>query len=383
MIRIRGAAYAVTIVFTTLTGVLSAASAASAPERTPFGAFGPEGPRFREQFWLLPSADPSVGLRATVFRPSDNGAVNAPRPMVVINHGTSDLTRESVSMPVYYWLSRWFVERGYVVVLPQRRGHGATGGPLVESIGNCADPDHFRSGLAAAADIAAAIGFMNQQSFIDPHNTVVVGISTGGWASLALTSFRPAPASVVINFAGGRGGHAAGRKNAICSANRLIEASRRYASASRTPTLWLYSENDSYFGPDLASSMAAACSTRPAAPGRCATPPQTSRAPAHTSSPPTWPRWPAPAPESDPPTARPPPAQSAPNAQYCDTAPRAESSPLDSHPPPLSASRHLQRSSASEKRIHAHTHSLLTTITYPVSRSIELFSSACEPPRSL
>ena len=99
------------------------------------GPFGPEGARMREQLWILPSGDPNMQLRATVFRPSDNAAdVPERRPLVVINHGTDEQTRLSVSMPVYYWLSRWFVDRGYVVVIPQRRGHGATGGDLIESV---------------------------------------------------------------------------------------------------------------------------------------------------------------------------------------------------------------------------------------------------------
>ena len=108
----------------------------------------------REQLWLLPSGDAAVALRATVFRPA--GAMTGRHPLVVINHGTSESNRMSVSMPVYYWLSRWFVDRGYAVVLPQRRGHGATGGTLVEAVGDCANPDHYRSGIIAAQDVGAA-----------------------------------------------------------------------------------------------------------------------------------------------------------------------------------------------------------------------------------
>ena len=245
--------------------VSSAGSTTGMASENAYGAFGPEGARLREQLWVLPGADPSVPLRATVFRPDD--PLSAPaslapsadgirRPLVVINHGTSDLTREAVALPVYYWLSRWFVERGYVVLLPQRRGHGATGGPLAESIGSCADPDHYRSGLIAAEDIASSIRYMVGQPFIDPNDVIVVGISTGGWASLALASKTPSLARAVINIAGGRGGHAGGQSNALCGGSRLVSAVRAYGSTARIPTLWLYSENDSYFGPELAQAMA-------------------------------------------------------------------------------------------------------------------------------
>ncbi len=237
--------------------VLSADPAAmQTAQASPYGAFGPEGQRMREQFWLLPSGDASVALRATVFRPA--GGIAERHPLVVINHGTSEANRMSVSMPVYYWLSRWFVDRGFAVVLPQRRGHGATGGTLVESVGDCANPDHFRSGVIAAQDVGAAVDFMRRQPFVDPARVLVVGVSTGGWASLALASQRPDLTTAVVNIAGGRGGHAFGRKNSVCGIDKLVGATHEFARTARAPTLWLYAENDSYFDPGLAAKMAAA-----------------------------------------------------------------------------------------------------------------------------
>lgn len=225
------------------------------------GPFGPESPRMREQLWMVPGGDPEHDLRATVFRPDDvAGARTPPRPLVVINHGTSSATRLSVAMPVYFWLSKWFVDRGYVVVLPQRRGHGATGGELEESVGTCAAPDHVRSGEIAADDIAAVVDFMTRQPGIASDGAVVVGISTGGWASLALAARNPSQVRAVINIAGGRGGHAGGQSNAICGEQRLVEAAAEFGRTARVPTLWLYSENDSYFGPRLAAHMANAWS---------------------------------------------------------------------------------------------------------------------------
>src|SRR6185312_15058931 len=161
-----------------------------------------EGSRMREQLWVLPSGEAGRDMRATVFRPKgDASGTEKRRPLVVINHGTDEMTRLAVSMPVYYWLSRWFVERGYVVVLPQRRGHGATGGDLAEGRDTCANPDHLGSGQAAADDIEAALGFMKRQAFVDPARLVVAGISTGGWAALALAARNPPGLQLVVNFA--------------------------------------------------------------------------------------------------------------------------------------------------------------------------------------
>lgn len=238
-----------------LMAILALHHSARAADRG-LGPFGPEGGRMREQLWILPSADPNMQLRATVFRPSDNAA-DAPerRPLVVINHGTDEQTRLSVSMPVYYWLSRWFVDRGYVVVIPQRRGHGATGGDLIESVGTCETADHYASGQIAANDISASINYMTEQPFVVRHDVVVVGISTGGWASLALASRNLPQVGAIVNFAGGRGGHAYGRANAICNADSLLKASHAFAETARVPSLWLYAENDSYFNAKLAQAM--------------------------------------------------------------------------------------------------------------------------------
>jgi dienelactone hydrolase len=228
-----------------------------------YGPFGPEGLRLREQLWIVPGGDPKVPLRATMFRPAEHSGIlrastRTRRPLVIMNHGSDESTREAVSMPVFYWLSKWFVDRGYVVVLPQRRGHGATGGDLVEGHDTCANPDHYRAGVAAADDIEAVLRYMAEQPFIDPSRVIVAGVSTGGWASLALASRNPAGVELVVNFAGGRGGHAYGEPNVVCGQDRLIEAASAYARTARVPTLWIYADNDSYFSPALASSMASA-----------------------------------------------------------------------------------------------------------------------------
>ena len=210
----------------------------------------------REQLWIVPGADAAYPLRATLFRPPASPSPKARLPLVVINHGTDDNTRLSVSMPVYYWLSRWFVERGFAVLLPQRRGHGATGGPLAEAVGNCANPDHLRSGLEAAKDINAAVTFMRQQPFIDEQQVIAVGVSSGGWASLALASAQPDSLRAIVNFAGGRGGHANGERLQICGESNLISATAAYAASARIPTRWYYSRNDSFFPPRIAKALA-------------------------------------------------------------------------------------------------------------------------------
>lgn len=227
---------------------------------TAFGPYGPEGPRLREQHWLIPSGDGITPLRATVFKPAEPVGQPARRkPLAVINHGTPPTARErdSLAMPVFFQLSKWLVERGYVVVVPQRRGYGATGGRYVEvgSRSGCAEIDYEQIARISAEDVASTLAFMQRQSFVEEKNALVLGISTGGIASLALAARAPTTVAAAINFSGGRGGRHNNTPNNVCGQERLIEAVGKLGATARIPTLWIYSENDTFFNPALARSM--------------------------------------------------------------------------------------------------------------------------------
>ncbi|HEY4166311.1 MAG TPA: CocE/NonD family hydrolase [Reyranella sp.] len=213
------------------------------------GPQGPEGSRMREQEWRIPR--PGVLMDATVFRPSGN----AKAPLMVMNHGSPAASSERPGMkrPTYTAVSSFFVARGYVVVLPLRRGYGATGGHWAEEYGRCNNPDYFDAGLRTAADIRAAIDYMRGQSFVAPNRTVVVGQSAGGWGTLALSSLNPPGVPAMIDFAGGRGGHQPGVGN--CEPSALVKAAAKYGSTARVPLLWINSANDTFFEPNLVNRM--------------------------------------------------------------------------------------------------------------------------------
>ncbi len=77
----------------------------------------------------------------------------------------------------------------------------------------------------------------------------------GGWGVLALASRHPRTLTAAINFAGGRGGRMDDKPNNNCARDRLVNVAHEFGRTARTPTLWLYSENDSYFAPTLAQRM--------------------------------------------------------------------------------------------------------------------------------
>jgi dienelactone hydrolase len=221
--------------------------------QTRAGPQGPEAGAERRQIWLIPIPGERLLMRATVLRPPGDG----PFPLAVINHGSvqSADMRAKFPMPDYPLISRWLLDRGYAVALPQRPGHGETAGPYFEDQGFCEDPDFRQAGLRTADSIGATIDYLTMQPFLRRAGVIVIGQSAGGWGAIALASRNPSAVKAVINFAGGRGGRSDNMPNTNCSPGALIEAAASFGQSERIPTLWLYSESDDYFGPDLSRRM--------------------------------------------------------------------------------------------------------------------------------
>ena len=230
------------------------AMATPATTRPSLGPVGTEEGPFRKQLWYLPSPERDVFMRATVYRPRGEG----PFPLVVISHGSAEDSelRARFERPTFQSIAAWFVKRGHMVVAPQRPGHGETAGTYLESNGDCSNPDYRESAFATATSIEAAILFMMTYPFVQRSTVVLVGHSAGAWGSLALAVHRPRIARAVINFSGGRGGRALNEANRNCAPDDLIAVSAEFGRAIRIPTLWIYTQNDSYFGPDLSQRMA-------------------------------------------------------------------------------------------------------------------------------
>jgi len=220
------------------------------------GAVGPEAEPLREQPWLIPSPVSGVLMHAMLYRPDGPG----PFPLAVINHGSEESARARARQapPSFPALTEWFVARGYAVLVPERPGHGRTGGTYLEAQGRCGSPDYVAAGRGTARSIGAAIAYLTAQPFVSKAGVIVVGNSAGGWGALALAAENPSYVSAVVNFAGGRGGRDRNRPNHNCSPDRLVTAAATFGATAHIPTLWLYAENDSYFAPDLSGRMAAA-----------------------------------------------------------------------------------------------------------------------------
>ena len=217
---------------------------------------GPQGPEqgvIRRQPWLIPAQDRTTLMWTEVFRPPGNG----PFPLAVINHGSTqnELQRGALRTPEYAALTEWLVAHGYAVAVPQRPGHGRTGGPYYEDQGGCAHADYRKSGVNTAGSIAAAIDFMILQKFVRKTGVVALGQSAGGWGVVALASEpRPSLKAAVV-FSAGHGGRIDGIAGSNCASERLLSAAHQFGEKSRVPTLWLYAENDNYFQPGLSRQL--------------------------------------------------------------------------------------------------------------------------------
>jgi dienelactone hydrolase len=205
---------------------------------------------FREEIRIPMPAAGERGLQALFIRPNAPGR----HPLVVLSHGAPRDGDYRRKMSPYGLLpvAMEFVRRGYAVAIVMRRGYGTSGGAYTEGVACERDGNFTASGLIAAADIRAALDFVSKREDVDPNLMIAAGESAGGFSSIALSSNAPRGLVAVISFAGGRGSTG---PHQICQQDKLLQAFANYGRTSRVPTLWIYADNDSFFGPKVAQQF--------------------------------------------------------------------------------------------------------------------------------
>jgi len=199
--------------------------------------------RINEHIMLIPAGqNHQARLETTVFQPNGPG----PFPLIIINHGKDPGHPNLQPRDRFYHMAHAFVARGYAVMVPMRQGFANSTGRYRDH--GC---DMTANGYTQAEDIRATLEFARSQKWIDADRIVVAGQSYGGLATMALGTQELPGVRALINFAGGLRDDSEG-----CGwRSALVSAFAEYGAQNKIPSLWMYGQNDSLFGPELVARM--------------------------------------------------------------------------------------------------------------------------------
>jgi len=208
------------------------------------------GPRLVSEEVRVPVRGGRYTIAATLLRPAGPGPYGA----VVLNHGVPVFARERAteSWENFAHVAPVFARRGYVVIMPLRRGFGATGGEFAEDAGPCSNPNYQSAEQAAADDVMAAYDYARLLPYVDPSRMILAGQSAGGLVSIFAAGTRaPKGLVAVLTFAAGRGGNPAANPGVPCAVEPVARLFDALGKAVKAPVLLHYAENDLYFGPKI------------------------------------------------------------------------------------------------------------------------------------
>jgi dienelactone hydrolase len=175
-------------------------------------------------------------------------------PLAILTHGTAAERMDRATVTPWLFLPQaiWFARRGYVVLVVVRKGYGRSTGDQDGKFGGCQTGGRgsfVEAGEDSAEDLRAAAKYAGEKlPEVDVGTVVSAGVSTGGFAQVALTADPPPGLKAAISFAGGRGGDG---KEHNCDLGGVVSAFQHFGKKSRIPMLWIYSENDHWFPPAM------------------------------------------------------------------------------------------------------------------------------------
>jgi dienelactone hydrolase len=207
------------------------------------------GPRLIEEKVRIPTTTGRT-LAATILRPDAQGPLGA----VILNHGVSASARERAreTSDLLINAAAVFARRGYVVVMPLRRGFGETGGDMAEDPGSCSNPDYKSAEQNAADDVMAAYNYTRELPYVDGNRMMLAGQSAGGMVAVFTAGSRNPPGLVaVLAFAAGRGGDPDINPGVPCAIEPVARIFDTLGKNIHVPVLFHYAENDLFFSPKV------------------------------------------------------------------------------------------------------------------------------------
>jgi dienelactone hydrolase len=185
----------------------------------------------------------------TSFKPLGAG----PFPLLILNHGRATANRRHTQgRQRFVEQARWFVERGFAVLVPTRIGYGETYSDFDPE-----DSDACRSPQLAVLDEAmmrqtlAVLEFARTQRHISVQRWLLAGQSVGGYLTVSVARRAPPGLAGAINFAGGYGGNPESRRGSPCGAWAWERSLASPGHTGKVPMLWLYWDDDWYWGNEI------------------------------------------------------------------------------------------------------------------------------------
>lgn len=198
-----------------------------------------------------------VSMHTEVYKPAGAG----PFPVLIFSHGRSAQRAERALLehPVLNGHVKYWLGKGFAVVAPIRVGYGQTGGPDRENSGahftrtGLCDgvPDFRRVAKAASQDLLATIRWVREQPWADRERIVLEGRSAGGFATIATAATHPPGVIGYINFSGGTGGAPEIAPGHSCDPEQMKAVMAEFGKTTTIPGIWLYAQNDLYWGPEV------------------------------------------------------------------------------------------------------------------------------------
>ncbi len=182
-----------------------------------------------------------IELETTLYKPDGDG----PFPVALINHGKSAGNTRFQGRYRPAIAARYFLHRGYAVVVPMRQGFSRSGGSYIG--GGC---NVESNGRVQAEDVKAVLDYVVSQPWADKGRMVVLGQSHGGWTSLAFGTQNYAGVKALVNFAGGLR-----QESCVAWERGLASAAADYGKETHLPSLWFYGDNDSFFKTETYRAM--------------------------------------------------------------------------------------------------------------------------------
>jgi len=204
-----------------------------------------------------------VDVVAHLYKPAGDG----PFPIVIHSHGRAGTQAERAQLryPVPVGHGNYWLRKGVALVAPVRPGYGDTGGGDVENSGarwrdaTCySNPDFTRVAVSARRAVVATYEWALRQPWVRRDRILLQGQSVGGMTTVAAAALNLPGVVGTVNFAGGSGGYPEVSPGKSCRPDNLTGTYREFGRLARGPSLWLYSENDLYWGPDMPRAWHAA-----------------------------------------------------------------------------------------------------------------------------